>query len=63
MDEKSAKKLYTKMFENQMLPGKFSGNWSKDKSKFMKEMILNSQIGLDFDEYVDDSDYSDEENY
>lgn len=63
MDEKSAKKLYTKMFENQMLSENFSGSWSKDKSKFMKQMSLNSQIGLDFEEYVDDSDYSDEENY
>ncbi len=59
MDEKEAKKLYNKMSKDNMLPELFSGDWTKDRVKFLKQMELNSRIGVDFQEYEGDDDEDD----
>lgn len=45
-----AKKIYSKMKSDGMLPDYFHGSWEKDKSRFVKQVFLDENIGISYEE-------------
>lgn len=50
MEEKKAKKIHRKMVKDKMLPDLYSGNWEKDKARFMKSLAMDEKLDLHYDE-------------
>lgn len=56
-----AKKIYNKMKSDGILPDYFHGSWEKDKARFTKQVFLDENIGISYDEI--DSEFLDDDEY
>lgn len=45
-----AKKVYNKMKSDGILPDHFHGSWEKDKTRFTKQIFLDENIGISYEE-------------
>lgn len=64
MGKKEARKIYEQLLESGDLPSDFSGEWAKDRSRFIGQYEKDEEIlteKLDFFEL--DEDYEDYEEY